>query len=214
MPDGLTVVDDLPALLALDPVFVVEAAGQAAVPMLDDVLKAGIPALVVSTGAFAEGGVLERMKDLAARYGTRLLLSAGAIAGLDYLDAAALGTNLQVRYTSRKPPAAWQAELAALGHDPAEPAILFEGSAEEAARRYPHNLNVALTLRLRLGPAIPLSVRVIADPAIDANTHEIKATGSLGAASLRFANAPAQGNPKTSALTGHSLAAEIRRMRG
>lgn len=215
VPQDVDVVTNLEALLSQRPSLVVEAAGQdAAAILVPRVLAAGVPALVVSTGVFAEDGLLERFSALARAQGTRLLLSAGAIGGLDYLDAAALGGGLQVRYTSRKPPQAWRAELVALGRDAetcSTETLLFEGSAEAAAKLYPRNLNVALTLRLRLGPAVPLTVRVMADPMVSQNTHEVEAQGNLGTATLRFANMPSAMNPKTSALTSHALAAEIMR---
>ena len=109
VPAGMTVVERLPDLLALRPDLVVEAAGQHAVPeVVPPLLEAGVPVLVVSTGAFAEPGLLARLSALAAAHGARLLFSVGAVGGLDYLEAA--------------------------------------------ARRYPRNLNVAMT------------VRVVADP--------------------------------------------------
>jgi aspartate dehydrogenase len=214
VPASAVVVDNLSALLALRPDLVVEAAGQhAVVEMVAPVLAAGVPVLIVSTGAFAEPGLLAHLSALAETHGARLRLSAGAVGGLDYLDAASLGEDLRVRYTSRKPPAAWRAELAALGREADELAaevLLFEGTPEEAVRRYPRNLNVALTLRLRLGPAASMTVRVVADPQVARNTHEIDAASNLGTAQLRFANVASAGNPKTSALTGHMVAAEIR----
>jgi aspartate dehydrogenase len=216
VPAGVTVVESVTELLATRPDLVVEAAGQHVVPTLvPQVLAAGVPVLVVSTGAFAEPELLARLDALARGHGTRLMLSAGAIAGLDYLQAASLSQDLRLRYTSRKPPAAWRAELAVLHHDAdtlADEVVLFEGSPEEAARRYPRNLNVALTLRLRLGADAAMSVRVVADPHVALNTHEIDVTSSLGTAHLRFANRASASNPKTSALTGHMVAADIRRV--
>jgi aspartate dehydrogenase len=86
VPSDVAVVECLDELLASRPDLVVEAAGQHVVPTLvPRVLAAGIPVLVVSTGAFAEPGLLGRLDALARTHRTRLLLSAGAIAGLGYL---------------------------------------------------------------------------------------------------------------------------------
>jgi aspartate dehydrogenase len=212
VPESVGVVSDLQSLLADQPDLILEAAGQRpATELVPAVLAAGVPALVVSTGVFAEAGLLDRFEAIAAAGGSRLLLSAGAVGGLDYLDAVALGHDLRVRYTSRKPPGAWHAELAALGQDAATLAteiVLFEGSAEDAARLYPLNLNVALTLRLRLGRKASITVRVTADPQVRHNTHEVEVESNLGTALMRFANWPSVINPKTSALTGYTVAAE------
>jgi len=119
----------------------------------------------------------------------------------------------QVRYTSRKPLAAWAPELRALGQDPqalAAEIVLFEGTAAEAARRYPRNLNAGLTVALAAG-ADRTIVRAVADPAARHNTHEIAVESSAGSASMTFVNRPSAANPKTSALTALSLAAAVRR---
>jgi aspartate dehydrogenase len=123
-------------------------------------------------------------------------------------------SDATVRYTSRKPPAAWQAELAVAGHDPARltgEIVLFEGTPAEAAQLCPRNLNAGLTVALAAAPA-PVTACVIADPAVSLNTHEIEAESALGTAFMRFANQPSPDNPKTSALTAASLAAAVRRL--
>ena len=215
---GIEAVDSMAALVAARPTLVVEAAAQSAVATLvPQILRAGIPTLVVSTGAFAEPGLLTELTRLARAHDARLLLAAGAVGGLDYIDAAALRPGARVRYTSRKPPSAWRSELAQQGHDASAltaKVVLFEGAPDEAARRYPRNLNVALTLLLHLGGAEArdrMTVRVVADPDVALNTHEIEIESDLGTAVMRFANVPSAANPKTSALTGYMLVAEIRR---
>ena len=89
--------------------------------------------------------------------------------------------------------------------------VLFEGAPAQAALLYPRNLNAGLTVALAAAPA-PVTVRVIADPAVSLNTHEIEAESALGIAFMRFANRPSADNPKTSALTAASLAATVRRL--
>lgn len=205
-------VDDL---IDTRPALVVEAAGQAALESLAPVLlSAGINVVAASTGALGDPAVFERLATAARRGASRLVVPAGALGGLDYLAALRDSTDATVRYTSRKPPAAWRAELVAAGHDPATlsgEVLLFEGTAAEAVRLYPRNLNAGLTVALAAAPT-PVTVRVVADPAVELNTHEIEAESHLGSASMRFANRPSPGNPKTSALTAASLAAAVRRL--
>lgn len=206
--------DTIDALLASRPSLAVEAAGHSAVhdygPAL---LEAGISFVIASTGALAEPELLRRLSQCAAAGRARLVISTGAIGGLDYLAAISLEAGSRVRYTTRKPPAAWRDELRALGQDPdalAEAITLFEGAADEAARRYPRNLNAGLAVALTVGLS-RTQVRVIADPQALGNTHEIEAEGPAGNASMRFVNTPSPDNPKTSALTALSLAAAVRR---
>jgi hypothetical protein len=87
--------------------------------------------------------------------------------------------DIAVTYTSRKPPAAWIAELTEAGLADAarsQPVTLFEGSAPEAAALYPRNLNAGLTVALAAG-IDRTRVRVVADPSVTTNTHEIEVTG-------------------------------------
>ena len=215
VPASITVVDTVSALIGARPALVVEAAGQAALQAAAPrLLAAGLTVIAASVGALGDPALFESLEDAARRGGSRLIVPAGALGGLDYLVALRGSPDATVRYMSRKPPAAWRAELAAAGHEPdglTGPVILFEGDAAEAARRYPRNLNAGLTVALAAAPAAVV-VRVVADPAVSLNTHEIEVESDLGFASMRFANRPAPTNPKTSALTAASLAAAVHRL--
>ena len=214
-PPGLPVVDTIEELIALRPHLVVEAAGHAVLERIaEPILRAGVSLIAASTGALGDPRLFSRLEAAARDAKARLILPAGALGGLDYLAALHGESDTTIRYTSRKPPAAWQAELAAAGHDPTRlrcEIVLFEGAPARAAQLYPRNLNAGLTVALAAAPA-PVTVRVIADPAVSLNTHEIEAESALGTAFMRFANRPSPDNPKTSALTAASLAATVRRL--
>ena len=110
------------------------------------------------------------------------------------------------------PPAAWSAELRALGHDPArlaQPLTLFAGTAREAAAAYPQNLNVAAALALA-GPGFEATeVEVVCDPAAAGNEHVVMSESEFGAMSLTIRNRPSPANPKSSWIVGQSLLAAI-----
>lgn len=214
VPEGVTLVATVDDLLAWSPALVVEAAGQAAVAQtLPAILAAGIPVLPASTGALADDGLLARLVEAAEQGEARVIVPSGAVGGLDYLAALRETADARVRYTSRKPPAAWAPDLAALGlagKAAQDKIVLYEGTAREAAKLYPKNLNVGLTIALAVGHD-RLSVRIVSDPQAAGNTHEIEAESALGTARMSFVNLPSPANPKTSALTAASLIATIRR---
>lgn len=201
-------------LIAAHPDIVVEAAGHHAlehyVPAL---LRAGMPVVAASVGPLVQengqGLIADVLQKVAQDHHARLILPAGAIGGLDYIGAVAHLPDLRIVYTSRKPPAAWADELAAMSIDPGSlkaEHVLLEGSVSQAAARYPRNLNVAATLALACGRIGVVSVRVVVDPAARGNTHEIFCESSAGSARFEFINAPAPSNPKTSMVTALSLA--------
>jgi aspartate dehydrogenase len=205
---AVSTVNSLEALLALQPKIVVECAGrEAAAALVPSVLQSGVSVVLCSISVLADPQVLAAFEQLAERNKAAIVIPGGAVAGIDYLRAVSRLAGTQVTYISRKPPQAWQNELASLGHSPehlAAPVTLFEGPAADAARLFPRNLNVALTIALAAGSA-HTTVRVIADPSATGNDHEIDVSGPAGSAHMRFINAPSPDNPKTSALTALSV---------
>ena len=207
-----TIVHDLATLRRFAPTLVIEAAGAGAVRDWGSaVLGLGVPLLLSSVGALHDEALRAALVAAAEAAETRLYLPSGALAGLDYVRAARGAPNLRVRYESRKPSAAWADELARLGHParPDEAVTLLEGSAREAAARYPANLNVAATLALAGVGFEATEVSVVVDPAARGNTHSITVTSDLGTLDLSVVNRPSPDNAKTSWIVSRSLLAAV-----
>ena len=193
---------------------VVEAAGHAAIEQqVLPALRRGTPCIVASVGALSAPGLAERLEAAAREGATQVQLIAGAIGAIDALSAARLGGLETVRYTGRKPPHAWigtpaekTVELASLR----EAAVIFEGSAREAAAQYPKNANVAATVSLAGLGLDSTRVRLIVDPAVTENIHTVEAEGAFGSFELTMRNKALASNPKTSALTVYSAARAVR----
>lgn len=205
-------------LLAHTPDLVVEAASQAAVRQYAvALLEGGVDVMLMSVGALADPVLMERIARTAARGGRRVHLPAGAIGGLDVLRAAALDHLEEVTLVTSKPPRALAGapffethpiDLGAI----TERTVIFEGSAAEAVRLFPANVNVAAALSLAGIGAERTRIQVVADPALDRNVHEVIARGSFGEMRLRVANVPSPANPKTSFLACLSGLATLRRL--
>lgn len=180
-----------------------------------ELLKNGIDVLSISTGALSEPGAAGRLEDAARTGGVRLRFATGAIGGIDALSSACIGGLQQVVYTGRKPPAGWKGSVAEETIDLAgirEPTVHFEGTAREAATRYPKNANVAAVVAFASLGLDATKVALIADPALDRNCHEISATGEFGSLRIELQGASLPGNPRSSALAAMSVVRAIESM--
>ncbi|MFB3888545.1 MAG: aspartate dehydrogenase [Candidatus Bathyarchaeia archaeon] len=183
----VTIVASFEELLERKPTVIVEAASQqAARDYVPRIVAEGIELIVMSTGALLDLDV-----DM-----SKVHVPSGAIGGLDAIASAVPAGIDEVVLTSRKNPRALE-----MKNNEAE--VVYEGYAEEAARRFPREMNVAATLALTVKPA-KVKVRVISDPAVKRNTHEIQVKWKYGDMFLRFSNEPHPENPRTSALAAWS----------
>jgi aspartate dehydrogenase len=188
----------------------VECAGHEALhSVADSILGAGIDLIPASLGAFADEEFHARLLATAVRSGAKLYLPAGAIGGLDILGAARLAGMQEIMYVSRKPPMAWRDTPAErhldLAHLDAE-ATFFEGTAREAARDYPKNANVAAALALAGIGFDRTHVRLVADPRVERNVHEVTMRSACADLVLRIEGRTSESNPKTSLTAGYSIA--------
>ncbi len=137
-----------------------------------------------------------------------MVLPAGTTAGIDGLAALRVGGLDRVRYTSIKPPDAWKGTPAETEFNLGgllQTTVIFGGSAGEAARLYPKNANLAATVALAGAGFDKTEIQLIADPAAKDNRSRIEAQGPFGELRVEMRGLPMPDNPKTSAVTAHSI---------
>ncbi len=210
---GCRITNDPAEFLGADTDLVVECAGHEALKAHGEaVLRGGKDLLAISVGAFADRVFQERIERAAHESGRRLYLATGAIAGLDAIAAASVGGLESVIHSVRKPPRGLlspreAAEVERLG----QPLELYCGPAREAAIRFPENVNVAAAVSLAGLGLDRTTVRVVADPTVVRNTHEIEARGHFGELRVILQNIPSE-NPKTGRLTAMSMVKALRNL--
>jgi len=204
-------VADLPPGITL----MVECAGHAALAEHGRaVLERGIDLITISLGALADNVLAKNLADAARGSGAKLHLASGAIGALDCLQAAKVGGLTEVTYIGRKPPRSWlgspaESHLDLEQLDTAK--IHFEGTAREAAITYPKNANVAAAVALAGTGFDATQVKLVADPSISANIHEIHAAGAFGRFSFQIEGKALPDNPRSSALAAMSAISAIER---
>jgi len=147
--------------------------------------------------------------------GARIIVPSGALLGLDAVRAAAEGTIYSAKIVTRKPPRSLAgAPLVIERNIDIErldrPILLFHGSAREAARNFPQNVNVAASLSLAGIGADRTQSEVWADPGCTRNTHTVEVESDAGSFSMTISSAPDPQSPRTSIMAPQSVIACLR----
>lgn len=209
LPGGACLISAPTELAAIDVSLVVEVAGRESVlPFGRTALGAGVDFAVSSTSAFVDETVLTELKNLAEHNACRLLVPPGALGGMDALAAASRLALTRVEHRIVKPASAWRhtaaEKLCDLDHLPG-PLAFFEGSAREAADRFPQNANVAVITSLAGIGLDRTRITLVADPGATLNAHEIHAEGDFGTLDIHLQNRPLVTNPKSSEMTALNI---------
>ena len=190
---------------------VIEAAGGRVVSDLSEkVFAAGKDIMVISVGALLDH---PEIIEAARGRGRRLFIPSGAIAGLDGIKSACAGEVSSITITTRKPPQGLEGApyLSERGISLAgleEEREIFSGTAREACRGFPANVNVTAAVSLAgIGPE-RTRVRILAVPGLQRNCHDVEVEGEFGRLAVHIENVPSE-NPRTGKLTALSIIRSI-----
>ncbi len=160
---------DVQRALAASTNMVVEAAHPDVIARYGAELLARGDLCVFSCSALADETTESRLRDAAAVAGSRLFIPHGAILALDGLSDGRDAIDEVVVTTTKSG--------GSLGVDPGSSGELFDGSAREACRRFPRNVNVHAAVAIAgIGFDRTRSV-VIADPDTKEMSHRIQVSG-------------------------------------
>ncbi len=168
--------------------------------------------MVMSVGGLIESeGLLEeaRKKEI------KVYFPSGAICGIDALKAASVDRVKTVRLTTKKPPKGLEGapyvKMKGIDLNSVKRGeVLFEGSAREAIKGFPKNVNVSSVLSLAGIGAEKTIVRILVSPEYTRNTHEVEIEGDFGKITAKTENVPSVKNSKTSELAVLSAIATLK----
>lgn len=192
--DGTAVFDIEDMLDKVD--LIIEAAAPDAVEkVVPPILQRGIDVIIMSVGALMDFELKNRLEKLAVDNNAKIYIPSGAIVGLDGMKAASIGKIKKVTLVTRKPPKS-------LGISTDVKKVLFEGTASEAVKKFPLNINVAAALSIASNRDI--DVKIVVDPLVDRNLHEVHVVGDFGEFRTSTKNMRCSMNPKTSVMAAYS----------
>lgn len=153
--------------------------------------------------------------NVAQKAGGRIVIPSGAILGIDAIKAAAIGTILEVRIVTRKPPSSLVRAKYVVQHgidltDLQVETCILKGSVNAVAVEFPANVNVAAALSLAgVGPEQTL-MEIWADPNLLFNTHSVSVRSDSSDFFMTIQNRPSDENPATGRITSQSVIAYLR----
>ncbi|HJS65649.1 MAG TPA: aspartate dehydrogenase [Nitrososphaeraceae archaeon] len=184
---------------------VIESASQEAVKAyIRKILSERKDILVMSVGSFADSIFYADILKYVTKYDNNIYVPSGAIAGIDAIKSTRNFISSVTLTTTKNPESLRGApffQTSEIDLDSLKKRTnIFEGSAVEAVKYFPANVNVAALLGLVGLGVEKTKVNIVVDPSIRINKHEIKVTGKFGELIIMVKNIPSSKNPRTSYL--------------
>lgn len=185
---------------------VFEGASQEAVKeYAEQVLQAGKDLILMSVGGLFDDGFRKKLKNVARKKQCKIYIPSGAVCGIDGILSASIGGLNEVTLVTTKPPSS-------LGKSIDERTVVFEGSARQAVKKFPQNINVAASLSLAGKGFDDTKVEIVADPVATRISHKILAHGKFGRLRVELENMPNPNNPGSSYMASLSAIATLKRI--
>ena len=195
---------------------VIEATDVKSCPtIVKSALKKGRDVIIMSVGGIVTH--MNQLNRLADKNRVKVYIPSGAICGVDALKAASQRKIKKVILITRKNPRSFEdtdyirrkrIRLDKIKKD----TVLFSGSARQAIKFFPQNINVAATLSIAGVGQVKTQVKIVASPKVKRNIHEIYIESDAGIILSRVENLVHPHNPKTSFLAVLSAIATLRRI--
>lgn len=197
------------------PDYIIEAASPSVVTEMGiKILDNGINLIPLSVGAFADRQFYEKATATALENNSRVHIPSGAVGGFDVLAGAMLMGDVKVSIKTEKSPASLNGAPFLKGRKLSEDRIeqVFRGSAKEAIKEFPKNVNVAVATAMATTGVENTKVSIDSIPEKKGNKHEIKLKGENININIAIESIPSPDNPKSSTLAAYSVIALLKNL--
>ena len=197
---------------------VVESASQvAAKDILNKTVGRGVDIMLMSVGALVDDDFREMVFDKAKNCDAHVFIPSGALFGTDGLRSASQDELSTVELVSTSGPKSlahieYFEKQSINVNDIRERKVVYSGTAREAVKLFPQNVNIAATLAI-LGVGFDrTTVTIVLDPDAKTNSHELIVKGKFGESTCKTSNVLSPDNPSTSHLASLSSIATLKRI--
>jgi aspartate dehydrogenase len=161
--------------------------------------------IIMSIGSLFDDSYREELTEIARKNNRKIYLPSGAVCGIDGILSASIDEIDKVTLVTTKPPKALDTKIL-------RRKVIFRGSAREAVKQFPKNINVAANLSIAGIGFDKTYVEIVVDPVATRNSHKILAHGRFGRLRAEVENMPNPNNPGSSYLASLSAIATLKRI--
>ena len=195
---------------------VIESASRVAVRQYARrILADGKYLIIFSVGELVDEIFMKELESEAIKHTGVIHIPTGAIAGIDaiksvrnHLDQLTISTTKSPKSLAGAPYFDIYEDIRL--HELTDRTVLYEGDVRRAVELFPSNVNVFASLALATGNISKIRVRIVVDPNIKVNRHEIIVKGEFGSLEIVTSNVPHPENPRTSTLAVLSAIEAVR----
>ena len=184
---------------------IIEAASiNAASDYVIDILKEGKDMMIMSLGVFSDINLYQEVIRILETNSNNVFLPSGAIGGIDVIRSIRKHIDSVTLTTTKNNKALKGAPFFHNNNIEIDTInkrqVIFEGTAFDAIKQFPSNVNVAALISLAGIGFNKTIVKIIVDPKESNNVHELNIKWKFGEITINISNKPTLENPKTSYL--------------
>lgn len=197
------------------PDYIIEAASPDVVrDVAISILENNINLIPLSIGALADDVFYKEVEQMARDNKCKVYLVSGGVGGFDILSSAVLMEDVDVKITTEKAPRSLNGAPFLRGRELSNEYTedVFTGTAREAIKVFPRNINVGVATALATTGVDNTDVTIRSIPGLNSNKHNIELKGNTVKINISIESIPSVENPKSSPISAWSVVSLLKRL--